>query len=287
MEKPIVFGEADNLFGIVNLPHENHARTAVIMLTAGMLHHVGSFRFHVLLARELEKLGILSLRFDLSGIGESLATGTMGDSLTRAARETTLAIDWLTAEHEIDNVILFGLCSGADDAWHVARHDERVTGLAMIDGLGYSTKLHQKLVWLDKARKFSSPSYWNAKLRRKHSELHIVASGIPEGNDIREFPNRDTAAEDLRGFIARGIHILACYTSGAMDYYNYPEQFAEMFHDVPLPATVNHCFYKHMDHVALLKEDRRELLDRFSTWIQSTVVALSLENERCASVAVP
>lgn len=287
MEKPIVFGEAENLFGIVNLPDGNHAPTAVIMLTAGMLHHVGSFRFHVLLARELEKAGILSLRFDLSGIGESLATGMAGDSLARAARETGYAIDWLSAEHDIDNVILFGLCSGADDAWHVARQDERVKGLAMIDGLGYSTKLHQKLVWMDKARKFSSPSYWNAKIRRKHGELHIVASGLPEGNDIREFPNRDTAADDLKGFITRGIHILACYTSGAKDYYNYPEQFAEMFHDVSLPATVKHCFYKHMDHVALLKEDRRELLDRFSSWIKETVAALPFENDRFASVAVP
>jgi len=61
METPVVFGDAENLFVIINVPEEKKARTALVMLTAGMLHHVGSFRFHVLLARELEKFGILEL----------------------------------------------------------------------------------------------------------------------------------------------------------------------------------------------------------------------------------
>lgn len=284
MESPVVFGDAENLFGIINVPEEKKARTALVMLTAGMLHHVGSFRFHVLLARELEKFGIQSLRFDLSGIGESLASGSVGNSLGRAAHEVGAAIDVLTSEYEIENVVLFGLCSGADDAWHVAKLDERVIGLAMIDGLGYSTKTHQRFAWLDKARRLSMPSYWNAKLRRQWNEQSMEAQGLPFGTDIREFPSREVAADDLRRFIDRQMSILACYTGGAKDYYNYPEQFVEMFHDVAIAATVEHCFYPNMDHVALLKEDRQFLLSHVAAWIKKVVFKNQTPIEEVASI---
>jgi hypothetical protein len=91
MEIPVVFGEEKNLFGIINQPHQDSTNAVgVIMLTAGMLHHVSSYRFHVLLGRRLEHYGIPSLRFDLSGIGESLPGGKKHDSLHRAATEPKL-----------------------------------------------------------------------------------------------------------------------------------------------------------------------------------------------------
>lgn len=266
MEKPTVFGEADHLFGIVNIPDTVASRTAVIMLTAGMLHHVGSFRFHVLLARQLEELGLVSFRFDLSGIGESLAAGVAGRSLDRAATEVGHAIDLLSEQHQIENVILFGLCSGADDGWHVAKRDSRVVGLAMIDGLGYPTRMHQRLGWIEKARRLSAPSYWQARLRRNVSPKVDVET-LRTGSDIREFPNRENAQQDLREFIDRGLNILACYTGGAKDYYNYAEQFYEMFPSAKIPSSVEVAFLPSMDHVALLKEDRRVLLDLFRVWM--------------------
>lgn len=271
MEKPVVFGEADNLFGIVNIPETLSSRTAVVMLTAGMLHHVGSFRFHVLLARELESSGVLSLRFDLSGIGESVATGYSGSSLDRAAHEASQAIDLLNSQYEIDNVVLFGLCSGADDGWYIAKKDRRVVGLAMIDGLGFPTKGHQRLAWLDKARRLTLPSYWNAKIRRTRTESRYETANLPFGTDIREFPSQAQATEDLQEFCARRMRILACYTGGAKEYYNYESQFDEMFAGVELLGCVEHGFYPNMDHVALLKEDRRLLLDRFYHWIKQVV----------------
>jgi pimeloyl-ACP methyl ester carboxylesterase len=272
MDRLIVFGDADNLFGIATVPAELRSKTAVMMLTAGMLHHVGSFRFHVSLARKLEKVGLLSFRFDLSGIGESLAIGSSGSSLDRASTETGRAMDRLATDYGIEKIILFGLCSGADDGWHVAKHDTRIVGLAMLDGLGYPTKMHQRLIWLERARKLSWPSYWGARLRRKQSEVFEEAKGLPVGEDIREFPSREVAAQDLKGFIERNLRILACYTGGSKEYYNYEGQFAEMFFDVPLAKNVEHEFFPNMDHVTLLKEDRRYLLGRFASWCEAVAL---------------
>lgn len=267
MEKPIVFGEAENLFGIVNVPEKLQSSTAVIMLTAGMLHHVGSFRFHVLLARELEKQGLLSFRFDLSGIGESLAIGGASGSLDRAADEVGQAMALLEDQYGIDNMILFGLCSGADDGWHVAKLDQRVIGLAMIDGLGYPTAAYYRRARLEKIRKLFRPSFWGAKLRKAWQERSLSASGLPNGTDIREFPGRDVAAQDLQHFIERGMRILACYTGGSGELINYKNQFQEMFPNIRFTASVEHEFYPEMDHVTLLKEDRKKMVERMIAWM--------------------
>jgi hypothetical protein len=80
------------------------------------------------------------------------------------------------------------------------------------------------------------------------------------------------------------MSILACYTGGAKDYYNYPEQFVEMFHDVAISATVEHCFYPDMDHVALLKEDRQFLLSHFAAWIEKVVFKNQVSLAEVASI---
>ena len=272
MEKPIVFGEAENLFGIVNVPEKIQSPTAVVMLTAGMLHHVGSFRFHVLLARELEKRGLLSFRFDLSGIGESLAVGGTSSSLDRAADEVLQAIDLLEHQYGIDNVILFGLCSGADDGWHVAKLDKRVHGLAMIDGLGYPTAAYYRWALLAKIQKMVWPSFWSAKLRKLWQERPMSARSLLNGTDIREFPSRDIAAQDLQHFMERGVRILACYTGGSGELINYKSQFQEMFPNVRFTSNVEYEFYPEMDHVTLLKEDRKKMLERLAAWMANVAL---------------
>jgi pimeloyl-ACP methyl ester carboxylesterase len=266
METPVVFGRSKNLFGIVNSSESQQGATAVVMLTAGMLHHAGSFRFHVLLARELEKIGVPSLRFDLSGIGESLATGLAGCSLNRAAEETTNAMDYLAEHYGVKNFILFGLCSGADDSWHTAVMDERVIGLAMIDGLGYPTPKSQRIQRRQKISRLSSPDYWVAKTRRLLTEKNAPSASMPLGDDMREFPSHEVASKQLQQLLSRGVKILGCYTSGAGAYFNYAEQFAEMFPTVDITGKVDVKLYSHIDHVTILKEDRQTLLDDIMKW---------------------
>jgi pimeloyl-ACP methyl ester carboxylesterase len=269
MEIPVVFGEEKNLFGIINQPHQDSTNAVgVIMLTAGMLHHVGSYRFHVLLGRRLEHYGIPSLRFDLSGIGESLPGGKKHDSLHRAATEAEAAMEHLRQEYGVSRFILFGLCSGADDGWFTAYHNESVVGLVMIDGCGYPTKRFQQV----KLRSFLtqrllSPYYWFAWARRRMSERNVAPATLPFGDDIREFPDRKEAVHQLRLLMERDVRLLCCYTSGARDYFNHRQQFQEMFAEVDLQDRVDVEHYPIMDHVSILKEDRQVLLDRIADWI--------------------
>lgn len=269
MEYPIVFGEEKNLFGIINQPDRELVNSVgVIMLTAGMLHHVGSYRFHVLLGRQLEEFGIPSLRFDLSGIGESLPGGKQHDSLHRAATEAEAAMEYLRQEFGISRFILFGLCSGADDGWFTAYHNESVVGLVMIDGCGYPTKRFQQVkLRFFLTQRLLNPKYCFAWARRKISGKKVAPATLPFGDDIREFPERREAARQLQSLLDRDVRMLCCYTSGSRDYFNHKQQFQEMFAEVDLKDKVDVEHYPVMDHVAILKEDRQVLLDRIASWI--------------------
>ena len=47
------------------------SKPAVLILNSGVMHHIGTCRISVRIARELAKSDFLALRFDFSGIGDS------------------------------------------------------------------------------------------------------------------------------------------------------------------------------------------------------------------------
>lgn len=273
-EVPHVFGDSRNLMGVMNTAGTAKAgpRTAIIMVTAGMTHQVGPFRLHVELARVLATKEIPSFRFDLSGIGESLAVGTTGDSMTRAAKEIKDAMNVLEAEYGIKNFILFGLCSGADDSFYAAQQDKRVRGVIMMDGCGYRTSRHTLHKLLGHyLRRAVSPQKWIDMVNRRFNN-EVESATIPVGSDIREFPEQREAAVQIQSLVDRDTRMRFIYTGGVAEYYNYESQFWDMFADVEFNQYVSTVFFPDMDHVAFLEEDRKRLIDDIVGWTVANLV---------------
>ncbi len=270
MDAPIVFGRHDNLVGVVSGLNEHRVGSdvGVVMLTPGMLHHAGPNRLHVELAQTLAEHGVASLRFDLSGIGESLAVGSARCSLDRAADESRQAMDVLRDEFGIQRFVLFGLCSGADDSLYTALRDPRVIGLAMMDGLGYPTKrFYRQRITSYYIPRLLTVHKWRSVLGRTLRTGTQVPSSLRVGDDIREFPPRDEAARQLRRLIERDVKLHLIYTGGVGAYYNYAEQYRDMFPDVRFDGNVSSVFLSEMDHVAMLREDRDQLVANIVRWV--------------------
>ena len=98
-EIPLVFGADRHLVGILTLPSQGDPRPiAFLLINAGVIHRVGPHRINVKLARHLAGLGFASLRFDLSGQGDSrnaLSAGTIGHAQQSIA-DLRAAMDHLT-----------------------------------------------------------------------------------------------------------------------------------------------------------------------------------------------
>lgn len=283
MEHAIQFGAFEHLSGIFNdgdtegADHPNGAHdTAVIMVTPGMLSHAGPFRLHVEMAKSLAEAKIPSFRFDLSGIGESFGIGHGGVSLDRAVNEIQTAVDWLGDHHSIQRVILFGLCSGADDGLAAAAVDPRIVGLVAMDGCGYRTPGYHwhRLIghYLPRVLRVSN---WRDIASRKWqkwfggpSSTGDSPSSLQPGDDIREFPNRDIAAVQIAHLAEQGTEFHFLYTGGVADYYNHAGQFRAMFPELAHSKRVSSEYWPSIDHVAFLCEDRRALVEHVTEQIR-------------------
>lgn len=135
-EEIIHFGEG--LTGLVTTPNEGaRADAAVLFLNTGANHHVGPNRMYVRFARALAARGYTSLRYDLSTIGEGGSPSelpTLSHLYSETAIEEARQAFASLRERGHENVVLFGLCSGAFQAFHVAlREVAGVAGIVLVN----------------------------------------------------------------------------------------------------------------------------------------------------------
>jgi pimeloyl-ACP methyl ester carboxylesterase len=120
-ERPVRLGP-HGLFGIETTVDGVAAATPVLFLNAGLIDHVGPSRTWVNLARRGAEDGIRSIRFDMSGIGD---TPLRPGSTVRATRTLDGLADVADAQRaaspgDPSDVIMVGLCSGTYQATEAA-----------------------------------------------------------------------------------------------------------------------------------------------------------------------
>jgi dienelactone hydrolase len=135
-ESAVFLGEDSALFGVLcrpDVPRDD--QPGVLFLNTGAVPQAGMNRMWVSLARKLATLGLLSLRFDISGVGDSprSAASVAGPpNMLEACADVGAAIAWLQAQG-CSSVTLIGFCWGAQLACNVALEDSRVARLIMIN----------------------------------------------------------------------------------------------------------------------------------------------------------
>lgn len=276
METACQFGSRGQLAGVLSLPtRTDMARPALILISAGLLHKPGPHRLYTLLARRLSALGFVVLRFDLSGIGDSAPRASSSQLHEGTQADISTAMDYLQHKHGVQHFVLGGLCSGAEDAFRLAAHDERVVGTLLIDAHAYPTprhKLHDVMYRL--TRRSLKVAGWYANVPGEKQDAP------PEAQiGYRDFLPRAEAARTLQGLLQRGVHVHYLYTGGANTYFNHVSQFRAMFADVPLidRALVHH--FPRFDHTIILEDDRALLMTTICEWMVESFPAGSARGQ--------
>jgi pimeloyl-ACP methyl ester carboxylesterase len=103
------------LFGITAEPATGAAGPLVVFLNAGLIPHVGPARLWVDLARRFAASGVRSVRFDLSGLGDSPARPAqrLHFSYPPEAIDDIGAVLASLSPEQPSDAILLGLCAGA------------------------------------------------------------------------------------------------------------------------------------------------------------------------------
>ena len=273
-EKVHAIGKHRNLVAIITEP-ANHPRAeqlpAFIILNAGLIHHVGPFRLNVTLARKIAAIGCVACRFDLSGIGDSGPSQDNHSYWAQTVSDIQETMDFIAAKHGAREFILIGACSGADNAHRTAVADKRVIGAVFVDGYSFPTLRHYLKrygrsalsirKWANLCLKFFS--------RRLTTGNNPTASSDPlEGIDYTEFPPKDNVQRELQALVHRPVKLLYFYTGGFSEYYNYEEQFKDMFPGLDQKGQIKVCFLPEADHTLILQRDRQRFVDTVSQWAQ-------------------
>ena len=99
IERAVSFGLNESLIGIVTEPvHPAENLPRVVALNGGVLHRSGRVRIYVTLSRRLAALGYRVLRFDMSGIGDSLSRGDGLPPTEAAIQDIKDALDWFVGK---------------------------------------------------------------------------------------------------------------------------------------------------------------------------------------------
>lgn len=129
------------LVGIVSKPdpdrRASRPRVGIVMVTTGSTSRSGPGRLHVRLARHWAALGYTVLRFDVGGAGESLsdrAPETWGQPYDlERIDEVRTATRWLLDTEGVRDVMLFGVCSGAFNAFHAALDGAAARSIVLVN----------------------------------------------------------------------------------------------------------------------------------------------------------
>jgi pimeloyl-ACP methyl ester carboxylesterase len=246
------FGDHRQLIGVVSEPATTAQRIGFVLVNAGFVPKHGPFRIYVQLARRLAGAGIVTLRFDLGGIGDSQQGYANVPLKARTTLEIRAAVDHLTERYSLDGIVIGGLCSGAEDAFAYAETDLRVKGVVLIDPFSYRTR---GWTWRNMLNRFARRS-----LRAVHvyEPIAISATVASRARLVHyEYMERSESSRILRALIARSARVHFVYTG--RDAFNHRGQLKGMFPELHFAGRVTVDYFPSMDHTQLFGDDRRTL----------------------------
>jgi pimeloyl-ACP methyl ester carboxylesterase len=275
-ERAIQLGPEGELVGVLASPGRGPTDSVgtaptVLFLNAGVIHRVGPHRLHVVLARRLAAQGVTSLRLDLSGIGDSRSVPGSLSFRQSAVADVRAAMDRLAADTGASRFVLFGLCSGADNALATGLADERVIGMVLLDPPAYVTtrararKLARRVRSLGGVREVAA---WGAGAiaRRVRARLDPdEPSDEEENTGGRETPPVEEYRGWLHTLVGRGVGILAVFTGALGVRYNDPDQLYELFPE--LRGKVERAYFPDANHTFTELAAQAELVSTVSDWI--------------------
>lgn len=257
-ERVVRFGPQNNLVGILTLPDNPQCLSpAVIVLDSGVMHRVGACRISVILARTLAADGHPALRFDYSGVGDSIARQDNIELEERHVIEVLEAMNFVGEQLQCDRFVLHGLCSGAREAFAVAVRDARVVGISQIDSHAYQNlrwyvnyygpRLLQLPVWkiyIGKLLKKLAPRSTPAKVSEPAVDDDNMIVGV-----WPEQPPKDAVEQGYLQLVKRGVRFYVVFTGSWNYVYNYANQFFDMYPKVNFDDSVDLRYLPDSSHI--------------------------------------
>lgn len=275
-ENAMQFGPSKSLIGILTRPVSDRfsRRPRVIILNTGIVHRVGHHRMYVTMARLLAAAGHDVFRFDFAGIGDSRSRGGNLSPIAACKADVAEAIDMLTETCGPSEIVLIGLCSGADIAVHYASEDRRIVGLALLDpSIPPTLRFYVDYISRRLMRLPSWLSFAIGRGRIWHDVGEFVRSIMrsrpsPRSNSLIDPQGRGELERVYGTLVTRGSRLLVVLTGGPLEgRQSYREQLLDAFPSVPFGDKLVLEHFEASDHTFSSDQVRERLNNVVLTWI--------------------
>jgi pimeloyl-ACP methyl ester carboxylesterase len=290
IERAVSFGLNRSLIGIVTEPaHSTVDLPKIIALNGGILPRSGRARIYVTLSRSLASRGYSVLRFDMSGIGDSLTRGDGLPPIDAAFQDIKDAVDWFVGSD--GRVVVMGICDGANLAAQRASIDPRVVGAVLIDPLIPRTQRYRMLHF---RRRIIMPTIWQEVAKGTHPKYHSMKLKMKAlfGRDeaVSEFdPNdpiiRKRLSHVYQGMVDNKVEVFAIFTGGMQHRHCYREQLLDAFPEVKFTDRLRLEYFDAHDHHFEWPPHRAWLLASVQSWLTGLFPRNAVGNEPTADVS--
>ena len=273
-ESVYYFGEGNNLSGVITKADALSHLPAVILLNSGLIPRIGPNRVYVKIARRLAQKGFPVLRFDFSGVGDSVIRPDHLSFALSSVAECRAAMDFLVEKTGARQFILSGICSGADAAFDTALADpQRVSGVIPIDFYSVSSHAYQAQMYKQRLRSLSS---W-AKLFSGKSDLYqrVFSEKEKDAETVFQGPatenvsqkKRETIISEMQGLLRQAVRVLLIYSAESAANFNYENSLKSSLGSLQTPNGNLQVSQLAADHGFTPLSIQQELLDTMEKWL--------------------
>ena len=272
-EHTTLLGPTKSLVGVVTEPSEDTCldnNLAVMLLNSGLIHRVGPNRLYVKIARMLAELGVNSIRYDFSNVGDSQARRDNLPAQDLAFIEPQEVMNDLAERKGFEKFILIGICSGAFCSFKTACKDPRVIGVVIINPGYFSSDTDMPTYVLIKhylTKSLFSPKAWlnlfSGRVAYKRL-FNVILSQFTMGSARSNKEGAavvDSIKSGIESLIDRNVQILFIFSEEdrSVDYLSVVlgRNMREMKSEGPIQSELipgaDHLFTKLSDQQRVLK----------------------------------
>jgi hypothetical protein len=275
-EAAVNIGTPITLAGVVSHPQQfDSEKPAFIILNSGVMHHVGTCRLSVSLARAMAaKSGMLALRFDFSSVGDSANRPSRASLEQLAVDEIREVMNYVQSHYGATRFVLCGLCSGAHNGFVAATADPRVIGLVAYDFHCFPTWKSYLHFYGPRLLKWQHWKSFGQRMLAKPNPQEPLQQSQKELADQRFFeqplfsprPNKQLIEADLRNLVGREVGLLLVFTGQYSLDYTYHRQFADCFSAVDFKGLLTLEYYPDASHIFTEPYYQHLLLELTTRW---------------------
>lgn len=255
-----------------------------VLTNSGVIPRAGPHRMNVHLARRFAKMGIPSIRFDMSGLGDSRrASGTL-PIVAQWIADTRNVMDAAAERFRCSRFFMIGFCSGAEVAYQVALEDERMRAALLWDLYAYPTPEHELRKLAFRLRRAGLAGALEKAVARVRPLLErgrgaaeqASAEGAYADSAEAEVPStallREEYARRLQRLADRHVELCIAFCGGEPEWFSHRRQFRDMFRGCAFVDQVAFEFLETCDHLLTRREAQQIFSDATVRWLERRVL---------------